>query len=233
MTASLISAQWHAEPQEVKQYWFDKAEEHKREHARANPGYVYTPRKSSDKRRRNTNKKASTLVAETAACVNAIANAVAPVDAGAANVNVNGNAVAPIYVNPEVDAVTANIDAVTANVTAASDALIQSIDKAQEKQAAEIQAIADTISQGKELDDSLFKNDDELDESFDMAKEVAIFMKNMTEQGLDMSSIHGGLTEYAADLFDLDNVEAYTNGSEDLTNEDFDDQILDLFFPPN
>jgi hypothetical protein len=57
MTATLISAKWHGEPQAVKDIWFKKADEAKAEHKRLYPDYVYKPRKSSDKKRRNTKKK--------------------------------------------------------------------------------------------------------------------------------------------------------------------------------
>jgi hypothetical protein len=55
---------WHAEPQGVKDIWFNMAAQAKAEHMRKYPEYQYKPRKSSEKKRR-TKKKAAASAAST------------------------------------------------------------------------------------------------------------------------------------------------------------------------
>ncbi|PMD25624.1 MAT1-2-1 protein, partial [Hyaloscypha hepaticicola] len=41
--SGLIAAAWHAQPQPVKDWWFNKAAEAKAEHMRKYPDYQYKP----------------------------------------------------------------------------------------------------------------------------------------------------------------------------------------------
>ena len=59
---------WHNEPQEIKDYWHSLAREEKAEHQRKYPNYKFSPRKSSEKKRRSTTKKST---AQTLQLVNA------------------------------------------------------------------------------------------------------------------------------------------------------------------
>jgi len=61
MLAGLISTKWHAEPQVVRDYWHMLADQAKVDHKLKYPSYVYKPRKSSEKKRRMTKKKAAAL----------------------------------------------------------------------------------------------------------------------------------------------------------------------------
>ena len=58
----MIATKWHAEPQGVKDIWFNMAAQAKAEHMRKYPDYQYKPRKSSEKKRR-TKKKAAASAA--------------------------------------------------------------------------------------------------------------------------------------------------------------------------
>jgi hypothetical protein len=58
----LIASHWHAEPQGVKDIWFNKAAEAKAEHMRKYPEYQYKPRKSSERKRRAKKAAASNAI---------------------------------------------------------------------------------------------------------------------------------------------------------------------------
>ena len=60
----MISTKWHAESQAVRDYWHDVAHEAKEKHKLMYPDYVFKPRKSSEKKRRMTKKKAAAFTAQ-------------------------------------------------------------------------------------------------------------------------------------------------------------------------
>ena len=59
--AIILGQQWKGEPQEIKDYWKHQAETLKRKHTAENPEYAYHPRKSKERKRRMTPKKARIL----------------------------------------------------------------------------------------------------------------------------------------------------------------------------
>lgn len=65
--AVIIGNQWKNESQEVIDEYKRKAEEAKQQHAIANPGYQYQPRKPSEKKKRMTKNKIAKLAAKTQA----------------------------------------------------------------------------------------------------------------------------------------------------------------------
>lgn len=65
----ILGKQWKAESATVKADFKAKAEEMKRQHARAHPGYQYAPRKPSEKKRRMTAKKIAKISSDTAQSV--------------------------------------------------------------------------------------------------------------------------------------------------------------------
>ncbi|KAL4930214.1 HMG-box domain-containing protein [Aspergillus undulatus] len=52
----ILGKQWRAEPEEAKLHFKNLAEEFKKKHAEEHPDYQYTPRKSSEKKRRATSR---------------------------------------------------------------------------------------------------------------------------------------------------------------------------------
>ncbi|RDW77396.1 hypothetical protein BP6252_05449 [Coleophoma cylindrospora] len=61
--STIIGAQWNTETADVRDHYQRLADEKKREHLAMYPGYHYTPRKPSEKKRRMTKKKAAALAA--------------------------------------------------------------------------------------------------------------------------------------------------------------------------
>jgi hypothetical protein len=62
----ILGKQWNEESEQVKNEYRARAEKIKKKHADDNPGYQYAPRKSSEKKRRMTARKAAQLQANQA-----------------------------------------------------------------------------------------------------------------------------------------------------------------------